>query len=122
MKKLITGILSSLLFFVVGGFIVFTMVTQKVETDKIMKEGVNTVATPDRVESDTSTRSTGTGSNRRSHTGTDYNAIFTYEVNERTYSVRSKNFSSNFDAEDYLNSHDTVRYLEEDPSKSRILD
>lgn len=123
MKKIITGIAIALVFVVVGGFIGYSIITEKAETSKIMEIGVNTTANPEGVDKERSSRSSSSSSSssRKKSRDTHYNAVFSYTVEGKNYTIESKNFKNSFDAQDYLEEHNTVRYLEEDPNKARIL-
>ena len=92
------------------------------ETEEIMKSGVSTAATPDRVDKDTTTRTKGTGATKRKVTETDYNAVFTYTVEGKSYTITSKDFSTESAAKSYMDKTDTVRYLAKDPNKARLVD
>jgi hypothetical protein len=119
MNKKLLGLIAVIVvaILMVGG-VLFLSANQKAETDKILKTGVSVAATPDRVDKDTRTKKSGSSKKRV----TEYNALFNYTVDGKTYSVESRDFRTQSQADAYLKEPKTVKYLKEDPNKSRLID
>jgi hypothetical protein len=117
-KKLVGMIAAIVLVIAMVGGAIFLSANQKAETDKILKTGVSVAATPDRVDKDIRTKKSGSSKKRV----TEYNALFNYTVDGKAYSVESRDFRTQSQADAYLKELKTVKYLKEDPNKSRLID
>lgn len=99
------------------GSLIYSAVTQS-ETDAILKNGVATVAAPVKVEAYGQS-----GMSRSDDTQQKYRAVFSFTVAGSSYLAVKDDFNSEGEAQDFLSSGErTVRYLEADPQKARLVE
>ena len=122
MLKSIKLILAGVILLAVVAVIAVAAIGQKAQHDEIMKNGVNVAATPVQVDTRQDSRTTGTGTHKRTIRETKYSAVFKYAVEGKEYKVNSKEFTTRGPAESLLNKETTVRYLPKDPNKALILE